>query len=144
MSGEARFKPRGPGLLSTHCGHLTSQRTSLMQYVLTITEAAFSQAVCAEIERRFGVRVESLGPSLNDWNDEPAKFERASSFGDHEVSAVNYREAGVERLRAALLHIASLGPCLIDDDFDLFVDGRRFAELCEQNPHNDDWWLPTR
>jgi len=115
-----------------------------MQYVLIITEAAISEAVCAEIERQFGVRIEPLGPSLSDWNDEPAKVERASSLGAHEVAAVHYRATGIARLRAALLHIASLGPCLIDDDFDLFVDGRRFAELCEQNPDSDAWWLSTR
>lgn len=115
-----------------------------MQYVLVINEKALSNALRADVERQFGVRIEPLGPGLDDWRDEPSKFERASGLGDHEVSAINYRDAGAAGLRKALLYIASQGRCLIDDDFDLFIDGAGFAELCERYPNEDDWWLGRR
>ncbi len=112
-----------------------------MRYVLVINEKALSDALRADVEREFGVRIEPLGPILDDWRDEPARFERLNALGEHEVSAIHYRNAGSARLRLALLHIASQGRCFIDDDFDLFIDGDGFAELSERYPDSDGWWL---
>ena len=112
-----------------------------MQYVLVITEAALSDTLRTDVERQFGVRIEPLGPSLEDWRDHPARFERANALGEHEVNAVHYRDAGPGGLRKALLRIASQSSCLIDDDYDLFVDGSGFAVLCQRHPDNNDWWL---
>lgn len=112
-----------------------------MRYVLVINEKALSDALRADVEREFGVRIEPIGSNLDDWRDDPAKFERLNALGEHEVSAINYRDAGPARLRLALLRIASQGRCFIDDDFDLFIDGVGFAQLSERHPDSDDWWL---
>lgn len=64
-----------------------------------------------------------------DWEDQPERQARIRALGpDREKYFVHFHDA--TQLKAVLSAIADDSELLIDDDYDLFVRGDEFAELC--------------
>jgi hypothetical protein len=113
-----------------------------MQYVLFIANRVLPEALCIRVEEACDLRMEYAGQDIGDWEDEPERMAEIRSLGGHHVYVVHYKD--VSCLRAGLQELANSAQCLIDDDFDLFVDGPGFISLCREHPITNDWWLRFR
>ncbi|MET0310297.1 MAG: hypothetical protein ABW023_16445 [Sphingomonas sp.] len=96
--------------------------------------------VFAGVTQYQDVRFEPMGADGADWVDEPERLARIEELGSsREVYAVHYKN--VERLKAVLLRVAKSTALIIDDDYDLFVNGDEFVRRCEAASGRNDWWL---
>ena len=89
------------------------------------------------------MRIEDMGNGLMDWMDEPDRLARLQQLGDSlRIYVVHYKD--VIRLRDVLIGLAQCSDFILDDDYDLFVDGKEFVALCNANPDHNRWWLGGR
>ncbi|WP_440847140.1 hypothetical protein [Sphingomonas sp. 22176] len=108
--------------------------------LVQLTDSDPDNFVFVRIHPSLNVRIEHMGRDLSDWADEPQHLEMISALGDAaEVYAVHFVQA--QALREVLYRVATIPNLLIDDDFDMFVDGAEFRRLCDDNPGTNGWWL---